>query len=63
MEYRIRVQPGKEKAFQQFLKALRSLGVIEKAEMVSEPDSPPIETEEQDKSSEELASRYRDLVD
>ena len=63
MEYRIRVQPGKEKAFQQFLKALRSLGVIEKVEMVSEPDRQPGKTEEPDRTSEELASRYRDLVD
>ena len=63
MEYRIRIQPGKEKAFQQFLKALRSAGVIEKAELITEADNQLEKEEQQSSSSEELASRYRDLVD
>ena len=64
MEYRIRVQPGKEKAFQQFIKALKSAGVIEKAELTSQADSHYEEEKlKQSSSSKELASQYRDLVD
>lgn len=63
MEYRIRIQPGKEKAFQQFIKALKSLGVVEEAEIAYEAENQQEREEEQDSSSEELASQYRDLVD
>ena len=64
MEYRIRIQPGKKKAFQQFIRALQSLGVVEFFELATEPEGQPAyEERQQDSSSEELASQYRDLVD
>lgn len=63
MEYRIRIQPGKEKAFQEFLKALRTLGVVEEVKMATEAESQKEREEKQGCSPEELASQYRDLVD
>ncbi|MCO6487472.1 MAG: hypothetical protein J5I98_03590 [Phaeodactylibacter sp.] len=64
MEYRIRIQPGKENAFLQIIQALQSLGVAESVELISEPaESPEEEREAQLSSSEEMASQYRDLVD
>ncbi|MCO6477367.1 MAG: hypothetical protein J5I94_12130 [Phaeodactylibacter sp.] len=63
MEYRIRIQPGKEKAFQEFLKALRTLGVVEEVKMATEAESQKEREEKQGSSPEELASQYRDLVD
>ncbi len=63
MEYRIRIQPGKEKAFQEFLRALKSLGVVEEVKMATEAESQKEREEQQGSSSEELASQYRDLVD
>ena len=63
MEYRIRIQPGKENAFLQIIQALQSLGVAESVELISEPESPEEEREAQLTSSKDMANQYRDLVD
>jgi len=61
MEYKIRVKPGKEKAFLQLIQALQSLGIVERVKAASGPGRNS--EERHTGSSEEMASQYRDLVD
>ncbi len=61
MQFVITVDSTKEKAVVQILENLRNLGVIEQITPLREGATPT--SPEKDKTSREVASQYRDLVD
>jgi hypothetical protein len=59
MNYRIKINKGKEEVFLQFLRALQSLGVIKDFNRMDKEKG----QEEEKENAREVANQYRDLVD
>lgn len=59
MNYRIKINKGKEEVFLQFLRALQSLGVIKEFHRMDKENA----RQEEKENAQEVANQYRDLVD
>ena len=61
MEFLIKIDPAKRKDFLQIMEVLQRLQVV--WEMDPTTEAAPEKEPQKDKSSREVASQYRDLVD
>ena len=67
MEFKIKVNPEKEKEFLQIMRSLQSLQVVQEMEEVTSDREKVLTNDDQDaleeRTSREFANQYRDLVD